>query len=446
MRNLLIFHLESVAIQRFAAFAHAFPNVRRMFAEALVFDRFFASATSTVMVISYLFYGNDFEFDPSSRFEGMLPEGNNPHLFNLLQQRGYRSNLICLNGFKHQRPIRMRPWTKDLPPVFDTNDFPTLFAKFDELTDGAQNAPFAIYVWDLISHVEHSLALAPQANGLTDQVMRACRVADDAVGEMRAILERKGLLDDTTIVLYGDHGDDYWSHGYKGGMIHGTEPYTSVIRTPLAIRDARIAPGVVDRLASTIDLSPTCLALLGIDAPLPFAHSGADLMQRTPAIVYSQNFTANQPDDRERGIAQAFAAIDDTYALIASSRGLELYAYQLDDGNHCNLLHLLERDAAGRMTLPLRPDAAGHFRAALQENPRAVEHLTQGYARLREALAARVEAKRAYIASRGVEPRHALPRACFDTTNPQGRDAFFGTAGHAPPLKVPVFDFEYRLR
>jgi len=88
VRNLLIFHLESVAIQRFAAFAHAFPNVRRMFAEALVFDRFFASATSTVMVISYLFYANDFEFDSSSRFEGMLPEQNNPHLFDLLQQRG----------------------------------------------------------------------------------------------------------------------------------------------------------------------------------------------------------------------------------------------------------------------------------------------------------------------------------------------------------------------
>lgn len=224
----------------------------------------------------------------------------------------------------------------------------------------------------MITHVEHSLALAPQANGLTDQIARACAVADHAIGEMRAILERKGLLDDTTIVLFGDHGDDFWSHGYKGGMIHGTEPYTDILRTPLAIRDASLRSGTVGSLASTIDLAPTCLALLGIDPPLPFAHSGCNLLERAPQVVFSQNYTANQPDHSAHDIVQAHAAIDDTHALVTSSRGIELYAYQLDPGNHCNLLHLLARDATGRLTLPMRPGAAGHFRAALQENPRAV--------------------------------------------------------------------------
>lgn len=435
-------------MQRFAEFAQAFPHVRRMFAESLVFDRFFASATSTTMVMSYLFHGNDFEFDPSPEFESMQPQGNNPHLFSLLAARGYRSHLLCLNGFQHVRPIRAKPWARELPPLFDTADFPALFAKFDELTDGADRAPFAIYVWDLISHVEHSLALAPQASGLTDQIFRACGVADDAIGRMRATLERKGLLDDTTIVLFGDHGDD-WSHGYKGGMIHGTEPYTNVIRAPLAIRDARVAPGVVERLASTIDLAPTCLGLLGIDAALPFTPSGVDLMRNAPEIVYAQNYTANQPDDREKGIVQAYAAVDDTYALIASSRGLELYAYRLDAGNHCNLLHLLERDARGHWTLPFRPRAAGHFRAALQENPQAVEHIVRAQAKLSAALLARVEQKRAYIASRGVQPAHTLAREAFDRVNAQGRDAFFGPVAQggvqAPPA-IPSFEFSYKLR
>lgn len=445
MKNLLVLHLESVSIQRFAAFAAAFPNIRRLFGEALVFDRFFASATSTTMVVTYLFHGNDFEYDTCSDFESMQPGRNNPHLFGVLRERGYRSNLLCLSGFHHARPVELKPWGGDLPPLFQTNDFPALFARFDALTDAT---PFAIYVWDLITHVEHSLALAPQANGLTDQIARACAVADHAIGEMRAILERKGLLDDTTIVLFGDHGDDFWSHGYKGGMIHGTEPYTDILRTPLAIRDASLRPGTVGGLASTIDLAPTCLALLGIDAPLPFAHSGCNLLERAPPTVFAQNYTANQPDRPAHCIVQAHAAIDDAYALVASSRGIELYAYQLDPGNHCNLLHLLARDATGRLTLPMRPGAAGHFRAALQENPRAVEAITPAFRRLYEALRARLAAKRAYMLERGVEPRHALAAAALERVSERGRDAFFGPAGDParPRVAFPALDISYRLR
>lgn len=446
MRNLLILHLESIAIQRLAEFAHAFPNVRRILAESLVFDRFFASATSTTMVMSYLFHGNDFEFDPSTEFETMQAQGNNPHLFSLLQSRGYRAHILCLNGFRHLRPVRVRSWPQDLPAPFDTGDFPALFARFDELTDGAAEAPFAIYIWDLISHIEHSLALAPHAHGLTDQLVRACRVADDAIGQMRAILERKKLLDDTTIVLFGDHGDD-WSHGFKGGLIHGAEPYTNVIRAPLAIRDPRLPIGTVDRLASTIDLAPTCLELLGIETPLPFEGSGRSLLRDTQEFVHSQNYTANQPDDRAAGVAQAHAAIDETYALLASSRGLELYAWRLDPDNHCNLLHLMERDAHGRWRLSFRPGAGNHFRAALQENPRAVEHILQRFEKLRHALAARADRKRAYIASRGVDPVNALPREAFDRVNPAGRDAYFGRSapdGQQPP--VPSFQFSYRIQ
>ncbi len=159
---------------------------------------------------------------------------------------------------------------------------------------------------------------------------------------MLATLERKGLLDGTTFVVYGDHGDDCWTHGFKGGMVHATEPYTAITRTPLAIRDPDLAAGTTGDLASTIDLAPTCLALLGIDAPPAFPHSGINLCAGAREHVYAQNFTANQPDDAALGIAQAFAVADADYALLASSRGLELYAYRLDPGNHCNLLHFFD--------------------------------------------------------------------------------------------------------
>ncbi len=445
MKNLVVLHLESISRQRLAAFASVLPHTMRLLREAVVFDNFFASATSTLMVVSYLFHGNDFEYDTSSVFEGMLPAGNNPNLFSILRERGYHANLICLNGFEHVTPTRLPSWTGGLPPAWGTNDFPTLFKRFDELTSAA---PFAIYVWDLITHIEHSLALSPNSSGLTDQIRRACAVADDAVGEMRAILERKHLLENTTIVLYGDHGDDPWTHGFKGGLIHGTEPYTDIIWTPLAIRDPELVPRTVDGPASTIDIAPTCLSLLGVEAKLAFPHSGRDLLRGTAAFAYSQNFTANQPDDSARGIAKAFSITDPTYTLLASSRGLEMYAHRLDPGNHCNLLRFFTLDEAGRPVLLPHAGAAGHFKAAWEYNRASTAGLANDFLRLRGALAEHIEAKRAYVASRGVEPIHALPRACLDVISREGRDTILHPAPPlvAAPTGMPAFNFSYRLR
>ncbi|MEO6423067.1 MAG: hypothetical protein ABIR84_10415 [Candidatus Nitrotoga sp.] len=225
--------------------------------------------------------------------------------------------------------------------------------------------------------------------------------------------------------MYGDHGDDYWTHGFKGGMVHATEPYTQIRWTPLAIRDPGLTPGTNEKLASTIDIAPTCLALLGIDEMAVFPNSGTNLLVRAPELVFSQNFTANQPDNRNFGIAKAFAVTDDTYNLLVSSRGLELYAYRLDPGNHCNLLHFFDIMPDGRLVLRERSGVAGHFRMAIQENPRAVANLESHFETLRAALAERVAAKRTYIAERGVEPAFALNPHCLHTIADEARAAFF---------------------
>jgi len=443
MKNLVIIHLESISRQRLAGFADVLPHTTRLLREAVTFDNFYSSATSTRMVIGYLFHGNDFEYDTATTFDGMQAAVNNPHLFSILSDRGYSTDLICLNAFQHLRPIKLRSWPDRLPPVWETNDFPALTARFDTLTDAA---PFAIYVWDLITHIEHSLALAPHSSGLTDQIRRACAVADNAIGEMRAILERKGLLENTVIVLFGDHGDDTWTHGYKGGMIHGTEPYTDIIWTPLAIRDHDLSPGTVDQLASTIDIAPTCLALLGIDANYAFPNSGVDLLHGAAEFAYSQNLTANQATGPVN-IRKAFSVTDKTYTLLATARGLEMYAHRLDPGNHCNLLHFFNLDRTGRPVLQKQANAAGHFRAGWEDNPRAVGSLADDFLRLRNALAARIEAKRAYIVERGAASIHALDRTCVDTINLEDRDAFFHrTPATEASVGMPVIEYSYRLR
>lgn len=440
MKNLLILHLESITRQNLAIFGSAFPNIRRLMQDAVVFENFFSSATSTLMAITYLLHGNDLEFDTSAEFEGIKPARNTRNLFSILQERGYDTRFICLNAFHANDETRLASWPDDLPPVWATNDFPTLFRRFDELTDAA---PFAIYAWDLVSHIEHSLALAPFSDSLTDQVRRALGVADHAVGEMMGILARKGLLDNTTVVMFGDHGDDFWTHGYKGGMVHGTEPYTQITWTPCAIRDPSLTPSSRATLASTIDIAPTCLALLGIEEPGGFGYDGLNLLTQQQDIVFSQNFTANQPDNRKTGVTKAFAATDDTYVLLASSRGLEMYAWRLDPGNHCNLLQFFDLGRDGELTLRERPDAAAHFKAAMTNNPRAVANIAERFRALRAALSARIAAKRAHIEASGVEAQFALDPQCLGIVA--------GEADGAAPIRpaataAPQTTFSYSIQ
>ncbi len=84
---------------------------------------------------------------------------------------------------------------------------------------------------------------------------------DAWVGEMLAQLEADGLLDNTIVFYFSDHGTCL-PRG-KRWM------YDSGIRVPLIIRfpDGREAGTRTDRLVSFVDFAPTVLSLAGIDPP-----------------------------------------------------------------------------------------------------------------------------------------------------------------------------------
>ena len=84
---------------------------------------------------------------------------------------------------------------------------------------------------------------------------------DREVGEALALLAANGLLDDTLVVMTGDHGMPF--PRCKGNLYdHGT-------RVPLAVRWARVrTPGrTVSDLVSLTDLAPTLLAAAGLEPP-----------------------------------------------------------------------------------------------------------------------------------------------------------------------------------
>lgn len=422
-KNLLVFHLESVAWQRLAAFPEAFPHLHRLMETSRVYRSYFSSATSTQMAISAFMHGNDGELDASSRLS--QPAGDTKSLFVTLREAGYETTFLCATAIvKPMLPLL----SASIPAVWSTNDFRDLVAQFERRIE---RTPFAIYIWNLLPHTETNIALAPYAESIEDLIGGACAVTDALLGEVLDILRRRGLLEDTTIVAYGDHGDDHWTHGFKNGLLHGLEPFTPLVHTPLVISDADVSAGIDNRLASTVDLAPTCLQLLGLSGVAPQYTQGVSLMgPPTRSVAFSQNFTANQPDAPRRDVRKSFAAIDRTHVLMVSSRGLEFYGHKLDPGNHSNLLHHFELTDEGGLRL-LEPERPRH------PHFNTVRHmwlsngaLQSKFANLRRALKDHVAAKNAYVKSR-TSRRDALSLLdlqMFDRVNRYGRDSFFGSA------------------
>ena len=101
-----------------------------------------------------------------------------------------------------------------------------------------------------------------------------CEFLDQCIGDLLAILERDGLLDDTIIVYTTDHGEMAGEHGqwWKGSY------YEAASRVPLIVLDRGLRASLGRRIVSPvelIDLFPTLCARAGI--PIPRGIDGSDM-------------------------------------------------------------------------------------------------------------------------------------------------------------------------
>jgi len=140
--------------------------------------------------------------------------------------------------------------------ILDTDSVPGLAGVFQqglssELVHGAGRAP--------LGFDDELAALYAGEVGYLDQ----------QVGRLLDGLRDRGLLDETIVILTGDHGETFWEHGDVWN--HGLWLYDTTLRVPLIVRlpGADTAGLVIDGPVSTIDVMPTLLELLELSAPEP---------------------------------------------------------------------------------------------------------------------------------------------------------------------------------
>ena len=101
---------------------------------------------------------------------------------------------------------------------------------------------------------------------LIDQYDAEIRELDHALESLFLELQRRGLLDDTLVVVTSDHGEEFGEHG---SLAHGSTLYDEVLNVPLIFwsQSPALPAGPEGAVMHHVDLMPTMLTALGASPP-----------------------------------------------------------------------------------------------------------------------------------------------------------------------------------
>jgi arylsulfatase A-like enzyme len=187
----------------------------------------------------------------------------------------------------------------------------------------------------------------------SSETVRTARVLYDAkayevdaqLGRLFEMLRKKGLLKNTIVVVTSQHGEEFLEHG---GVTH-FQLFGETLRIPLVVSVPGLKQGrVIDGQVRNVDIMPTVLDVLGIDAP-----KGLDGESLLPCI-----------EDRCPA-RPAFAYWDEEYSLRD-----ERYTYMRRHSKDRLDERLFDRSADPRERTniaPLHPEESARLGSALEK-------------------------------------------------------------------------------
>lgn len=151
-----------------------------------------------------------------------------------------------------------------------------------------QNKKFFDYIISYTAHlpydkadgyVQLALERHPEYEGLTyseeiNNYFVKARITDDMLGGLIQRLEQDGLMEDTVIVVMGDHYPYGLSDKDALYDLSGVDGYEQLLyKVPFVVWTPGIEPMQIDKIASSIDVVPTIVNLMGLgDCSMYIGH------------------------------------------------------------------------------------------------------------------------------------------------------------------------------
>ncbi|NMF91488.1 sulfatase-like hydrolase/transferase [Aromatoleum petrolei] len=288
--------------------------------DALRLEKHFSGGNMTQMGVFSMFYGlyGNYWFP-------MLAARRAPVLMDVLQQQQYQFSLNTSQRFTYpafDKTVFANMRAEDLHPLEggapawqrDVRNIDALI-NFIDKRDPAR--PFMTYMFFESTHANYDYPpeaeiakpvlqdfnyltadFGLQIGQIKNRYINAAHHVDSQIGRMIDHLEKRGLLENTIVIVLGDHGEEFMERSRWG---HSAEFNRFQTSTPAVIRVPSRAPRVVTGITSHLDIPATLMPLLGVQNPPEDYSLGHDLLSpdyhRDYAVAADWNRLAYIGDD-----------------------------------------------------------------------------------------------------------------------------------------------------
>jgi arylsulfatase A-like enzyme len=177
-----------------------------------------------------------------------------------------------------------------------------------------------------------------------DRYRNALHEGDVALGKLLEGLRARGLEDSTVVIVVGDHGEAFGQHA--GNYGHNLALYDENVRVPFVV-SVPVAEEVARRVrttASLLDVAPTVLALLGLEAPREFQGESLLSSRARMALFFT----------------------DYSLGLLGLRDGCMKYVHELESGRSKLFDLCADTDELADLA-ELQPDRAARYREHLRQ-------------------------------------------------------------------------------
>jgi choline-sulfatase len=272
-RNLLFITLDTMRADRLPPYGFSgvdTPALDRLAEEGVVFEQAFAAVPLTLPSHASLFTGL---YPPRLNLRDNVAAPLAPEfttMAEVLRERGLMTGAFVASGvLGASRGLDQGFVVYNDAAVTGCANVPRARRPANEVVDealswlGQQSTPF--FAWVHLYDTHRPYKLPSDYEGRYDNpYLEAIAFEDSQIARLIDHLDARRLLDNTLVVVTGDHGESLGDHGEDS---HGIFIYQEALHVPLIVRGPGLLPRRVSAVTRLVDVMPTVLEMFG--APVP---------------------------------------------------------------------------------------------------------------------------------------------------------------------------------
>ncbi|HRP69397.1 MAG TPA: LTA synthase family protein [Turneriella sp.] len=302
-KNVILYFLESTpysVIGQKIQNKEITPSLNAFKKESLFFERHYANFPLSINAF-YSSLCGAYALPDGAWVSLSLPDFPVPCLSQILKKHGYRilalhagyltyakqKRFMLKRGFDFMadaETIKKPPYEKGMGP-WGAADERAMIQPLVNFINANAEKPFMAVLFAFAPHHPYSIPddfpeFITERGALKKQhrdYFNSLHFADMAFGKIRDALQKNGALENTVILVFGDHGEAFYEH--RGNYNHPFFIYEENVHVPFFLWYKGITPATLERVTSHVDILPTVLDILNLSKEITPYHVGRSMLK-----------------------------------------------------------------------------------------------------------------------------------------------------------------------